>query len=474
MTECSAGQLSFAGWGEGRRREVRVDFQGGRISSDGGLPLLAELDRRLGILERFTGCFLDHRNPDLIEHELGSLLKQRVLGLALGYEDLSDHEQLRSDPLLAAAVGVADPLGSHRRCEQDRGKALAGKSTLNRLEAAAAVNAREHRYKRIEVDTVAMERFFVETFLATRSEPTQGLILDLDSTDDPLHGEQEGRFFHGYYGHYCYLPLYIFCGEALLWAQLRPADIDASLGSVEAVAQIIGQIRQRWPGVKILLRADSGFAREGLMSWCEGNGVDFLLGLPRNQRLQRSIGAELFEAETAYRQSGRPQRRFKDLTYRTRKSWSRERRVVGKAEFLAKGQNPRFVVTSLCPDAWPAEALYDHYCQRGDMENRIKEQQLDLFADRTSTHWMKANQLRLWFSSVAYVLLSELRRLALAGTALARAQCGTLRLKLLKIGAVVRVTARRIWISLSSAYPYAALWHTALLRLQALPPPRPV
>lgn len=472
MTECSASQLCFAGWGEGRRREIRVDFAGGQISSDGGLPLLAELERREGILERFAGCFIDHRNPALVEHELGSLIKQRVLGLALGYEDLNDHEQLRSDPLLAAAVGVADPLGSQRRCEQDRGKALAGKSTLNRLEAGAAVNARHHRYKRIEVDTAAMERFFVETFLASRSEPTDGLILDLDSTDDPLHGEQEGRFFHGYYGHYCYLPLYIFCGEALLWAQLRPADIDGSLGSVEALAQIIDLIRQRWPGVKILVRGDSGFSRDVLMSWCEANGVDFLLGLARNKRLQRSIAAELFEAEKAHRESGRPERRFKDLTYRTRKSWSRERRVVGKAEFMAQGQNPRFVVTSLSTDAWPPEALYDHYCQRGDMENRIKEQQLDLFADRTSTHWMKANQLRLWFSSAAYVMLAELRRLALAGTALARAQCGTLRLKLLKVGGVVRVTARRIWISLSSAYPYAELWQVALLRLQALPPPR--
>jgi len=471
MTQCIAEQLRLTGWGEGRRREVRVDFEGGQISSDGGVLLLAELERRLGILRRFAECFVDHRDAASIEHELAALVSQRVLGVVLGYEDLNDHEQLRADPLLAAAVGVADPVGATRRCERDRGKPLAGKSTLHRLESGAAADPRQDRYKRIEVNTEAIKRFFVEVFLSCRSEPNTLLILDLDATDDPLHGQQEGRFFHGYYGHYCYLPLYIFCGEALLWAQLRASDIDASAGAVEAVEQVVGQIRQRWPGVSILLRADSGFAREELMGWCEAHAVKYLFGLARNRRLERAVGAELQQAAERHSQSGEPERVFKDFTYGTRKSWSCERRVVGKAEVLSQGRNPRFVVTSLALAAWSAEALYELYCQRGEMENRIKEQQLELFADRTSAHWMGVNQLRLWFSSVAYVLLSELRRLGLADTILARAQCGTIRLKLLKIGARVRVSARRIWISLSSAYPYIALWRQLLLRLQSLPPP---
>jgi hypothetical protein len=472
-TQCIAKQLSLGGWGEGHRREVRVDFEGGQLSSDGGVPLLAELERQRRIVERFAACFVDHREPASTEHEVGALVGQRVFGLALGYEDLNDHEQLRSDPLLAAAVGLADPAGASRRCARDRGKPLAGKSTLQRLEAGAVVDARQDRYKRIAVDGAAVKRFFVEVFLSGRSEPSEPLILDLDATDDPVHGQQEGRFFHGYYGHYCYLPLYIFCGEALLWAQLRPSDIDASAGAVEAVAQVVGQIRERWPRVAIVLRGDSGFAREALMAWCEEQAVDYVFGLARNRRLERAVGAELQQAASRQGQSGEPERVFKDFSYQTRKSWSRTRRVVGKAEVLGKGPNPRFVVTSLPAEGLADAALYELYCQRGEMENRIKEQQLEMFADRTSSHWMAVNQLRLWFASVAYVLLAELRRLGLAGTELARAQCGTIRLKLLKIGARVRVTARRLWISLSSAYPYASLWRAIFLRLQALPPPTP-
>ena len=472
-TECSAEQVCLGGWGEGGRREVRVDFEGGQLSSDGGVALVAELERQQGIVRRFAACFVDHREPASTEHAVGTLVAQRVFGLVLGYEDLNDHEQLRGDPLLAAAVGLADPTGGARRCARDRGKPLAGKSTLQRLEAGAVVDAGQDRYKRIAVDGEAVERFFVEVFLSGRSAPSEPLILDLDATDDPVHGQQEGRFFHGYYGHYCYLPLYIFCGEALVWAQLRPSDIDASAGAAEAVAQVVGQIRERWPQVAIVLRGDSGFAREALMAWCEEHAVDYVFGLARNRRLERAVGAELQQAASRHGQSGEPERVFKDFSYQTRKSWSRTRRVVGKAEVLGKGANPRFVVTSLPTERWADAALYELYCQRGEMENRIKEQQLEMFADRTSSHWLAVNQLRLWFASVAYVLLAELRRLGLTGTELARAQCGTIRLKLLKIGARVRVTARRIWISLSSAYPYASLWRAILLRLQALPPPTP-
>lgn len=469
MTECNAEQLCFPAWGAGSRREIRMDFRGGRLSSDGGLPLLAELEQQRGIVRRFARCFRDHRDPDSVEHSVEALIGQRVFGLALGYEDLNDHEELRRDPLLAASVGLADPAGTHRRRTSDRGKPLAGKSTLQRLEVGCTVDAKEDRYRRIEMIESEAERFFVDVFLQGRSQPTEPLILDLDATDDPLHGQQEGRFFHGYYGHYCYLPLYIFCGESLLWAQLRRANIDASSGAVEAVEKIIDQIRARWPQVKVILRADSGFAREALMSWCESHQVKYVLGLARNKRLQRAVGAELQQAEEAHKQSGRPERIFKELAYQTRRTWSAERRVVGKAEVLIGKRNPRFVVTSLTAEEWPSETLYDLYCQRGEMENRIKEQQLDLFADRTSAHAMKANQVRLWFSSVAYVLLAELRRLALAGTSMARAQCGTIRLRLLKIGARIEVTARRIWISMSSAYPHAELWRQALQRLRDLP-----
>ncbi len=466
MAECSVERLNFAAWGEGFRREVRLDFQAGSLSSDGGLPLLAQLERRSGIVKRFAACFRDHRDPDRVEHSLSALISQRIFGLALGYEDLNDHEELRHDPLLATCVGVADPTGKNRRLARDLGSPLAGKSTLQRLEAGITVEATTDRYRRIDFDARAVENSFLETFLHGRKAPSEPLILDLDATDDPIHGEQEGRFFHGYYGHYCYLPLYIFCGQSLLWAQLRPADIDAAKGSVEAVERIVTRFREHWPQVKILVRADSGFAREDLMAWCEAHSVDFVLGLARNKRLQRAIGPELHQAEQDHKESGKPERRFKDLTYQTRKTWSVERRVVAKAEVLSGKRNPRFVVTSLGTEEESADKLYSLYCQRGDMENRIKEQQLDLFADRTSAHSMKANQLRLWFSSVAYVLLAELRRLALVGTELAQAQASTIRLRLLKIGARVEVTTRRIWLSLSSAYPLAQLWRQVFLRLE--------
>jgi hypothetical protein len=463
-TDCIPQQLEFQGSG---RRRVVASFDGGTLSSDGGALLLGEVEQQRGILRQFAACFQDHRDPALIEHRVGELVAQRVLGLALGYEDLNDHDVLRSDPLLATLVGKADPTGSNRRHVEDRGKPLAGKSTLNRLELGAQT---QDLYRKITLDGPAVDRFLVEVFLTAHEQVPASIVLDLDATDDPLHGEQEGRFFHGYYGGYCYLPLYIFCDGHLLCARLRPSDRDASAGAVEEVERIVGQIRSRWPEVAIILRGDSGFAREPLMAWCERHAVDYVFGLARNARLQRALGAELAQARALAEASGQAARVYRDFSYSTRKSWSQTRRVIGKAEHLPKGANPRFVVTSLHCEVWAAAALYEQlYCARGEMENRIKEQQLCLFADRTSSHWLKSNQLRLWFSSVAYILLHELRRLGLAGTELARARCDTIRIKLLKIGAQIRVSVRRVRVCLASSYPYAALFTQVVHHLRAGP-----
>lgn len=464
-TDCTSAQLEFQGL---TRRMVVASFDGGTLSSDGGVLLLSEVDRRLGLLEGFAACFEDHRNPALIEHRVVELVRQRVFGLALGYEDLNDHDELRSDPLLASVAGKADPTGSDRRQEQDRGKPLAGKSTLNRLEWGAV---KQDRYRKITLDPEAADRFFVDVFLGSYRKAPAEIVLDLDATDDPLHGEQEGRFFHGYYGGYCYLPLYIFCGSHLLCARLRQANVDASSGAVGELERIVSRVRDRWPEVRIIVRGDSGFAREELMSWCESHGVAFVFGLARNARLQRALGGELEQARAQFEDSGKAARVFKDFVYRTQKSWSRQRRVVGKAEHLAKGANPRFLVTSLSSEQWSAQALYEKlYCARGEMENRIKEQQLCLFADRTSTHHLSSNQTRLWFSSVAYVLLNELRRLGMSGTELAQARCDTIRTKLLKIGAQVKVTVRRVWVHLSSSYPNADLFARIINQLRARRP----
>lgn len=465
-TDCIPQQLELQGL---NRRTVVGCFDGGTLTSDGGVVLLGEVERRRGILQQFAACFRDGRHPKLIEHSVEELVRQRVLALALGYEDLNDHDVLRTDPLLATIVGKADPTGGDRLQEQDRGKPLAGKSTLNRLEWGAVT---QDRYRKIAVDTAAVERFFVEAFLSAHEQAPAQIILDLDATDDPVHGQQEGRFFHGYYGEYCYLPLYVFCGTHVLCARLRESNQDASAGAVAEVERIVSQVRGHWEQVRIILRADSGFAREELMSWCEDHGVDYIFGLARNARLQRALGGELMQARAQFEQSGQAERVFKDFDYRTRKSWSRLRRVIGKAEHLAKGANPRFIVTSLSREEWSAQALYEElYCARGEMENRIKEQQLYLFADRTSTHRLASNQLRLWLSSVAYMLLNELRRLGLAGTELARARCDTIRTKLLKIGGQVRVTVRRVWVHWASSYPYVALFTQTLRQLRAGPQP---
>jgi hypothetical protein len=467
MTQCNARPWFFQKLGA---RDVVASFDGGSISSDGGCLLLGEAERLTGTLRQLAACFTDHRDPDALEHTVAQLVAQRVYGLALGYEDLNDHDQLRLDPLLATLVGKLDPTGADRLRRRDRGKALAGKSTLNRLELTPPDATAASRYQKIVACPEAIERLFVALFLQAHPQPPRQIILDLDATDDPLHGHQEGRFFHGYYKEFCYLPLYIFCGEYLLAAKLRTADNEASSGTVAELERIIPQIRAAWPQVRIVLRADSGFCREEIMAWCEANDVDYLLGLAKNSRLVETLEPALADAHARYLQTGVAARVFADFVYQTRASWSRARRVVGKAEYLPKGPNPRFVVTSLPVSQREARALYEQdYCARGDMENRIKEQQLMLFADRTSTAWLRSNQLRLWFSSAAYVLVQALRRLGLAGTRLAQAQCGSIRLWLFKIGALVRVTVRKVWVSLSSACPYRDLVIQVSEKLSRMP-----
>ena len=464
QTQCIPEQMEFQGLA---RRKVVADFSGGEVTSDAGGLLVREVAEGAGILRRFAGCFTDYRNPDQIEHTITELVSQRIYGIALGYEDINDHDDLRSDVLLATLVGKTDPTGSARLRRRDRGYPLAGKSTLNRLELAPAGIESKHRYHKIVCQPELVDQFFIETFLDAHQEPPRRIILDFDATDDPTHGGQEDRFFHAYYGCYCYLPLYVFCDDHLLCARLRPSNIDASAGSLEELIRIVGQIRRRWPDVQIIFRGDSGFARDDLMTWCDDHDVDYILGLARNPRLVRSIKQQLKKAKKKFWKTQQSVRYFRDFRYRTLKSWSRKRRVVGKAEQLSKGENPRFVVTSLSKSDFDARSLYeDLYCARGDMENRIKEQQLGLFADRTSSSVFSANQLRLWLSSVAYVLLSELRRIGLKGTDLARAQCSTIRTKLLKIGAVVSLSVRRIWIRCASGCPYQTLFNRVFENLR--------
>ncbi len=487
-TDCSTTRFEFAPVEE---RKVVAGFDGGTMTSNAGALLLGSVDKAVRLIERVAGCFVDRRHRALIEHTVATLVGQRIFGLALGYEDLVDHDALRHDPLFAVLAGKLQA----RRADC---APVAGKSTLNRLERSKETPSLYHK---ISHDGAAMEKLLVDLFLEAHESAPEEIVLDLDATDDPLHGEQEGRFFHGYYDCYCYLPLYVFCGDHLLVAKLRKADIDASAGAVEEIARVVGQIRAAWPKVRIVLRADSGFAREQLMAWSEANGVDYLFGLAKNARLNAAIAADVAAAAEESAKTGKPARRFKDFTYRTRDSWSRERRVVGKAEWMTPSQaeaddttqrqrakkrkaakkadkskaanatpapcapgraNPRFLVTSLSAQRHEARTLYEkRYCARGEMENRIKECQLDLFADRTSSHTMRANQLRLWLASFAYVLMSALRRIGLACTRLADATCGTIRLKLLKIGALVKISVRRVLFSMASAFPYVDCYATA-------------
>ena len=452
-TECSAERFDF-GMVEGRA--VEAAFDAGLVTSDAGALLLKSTDQAIGLIKRLATCFHDERRADLIEHEVATLVGQRVFAIALGYEDLNDHDELRHDPLMAVLAGKLTP--KRKECAP-----VAGKSTLNRLELS---KLEPTRYHKISHNPVAINHLLVDVFLESHARAPKEIVLDLDATDDPLHGEQEGRFFHGYYDCYCYLPLYVFCGRHLLVAKLRRADRDAAAGVVAEVKRVVERIRAKWPNTRILLRADADFARDPLMAWCEGNDADFLLGLGKNERLLAEIAPELERVAAKSARTGRAERRFKSFMWSTRHTWGRERRVVAKVEWSNGEANPRFVVTSLTRRQCRAKDLYEKvYCARGDMENRIKECQLDLFADRTSAATMRANQLRLWFYSMAYVLLCALRRIALHDTDLAQATCGTIRLKLLKIGALVRISVRRIRIAMASACPSTQIWGTAAVRL---------
>jgi len=454
MTECNQSSFGFEACG---RREIVARFDGGTISSDGGALLLRETDQRLNLLARLSECFLDGRNAEQVRHSIREMLAQRIYGLALGYEDVNDHEQLRSDPVFAVLAG---------RSELDQ--PLAGKSTLNRMELGAGT---KDRYKKITFWKEGVDELLVKLFLEAHATPPAEIVLDVDTTDLPLHGQQEGRFFHGYYDEYCYLPLYVFCGEHLLGARLRESNHDASFGALTEIARIVAQIRAAWPAVKVMVRGDSGFCRNELMSWCEDNGVDYVFGLARNQRLRKIIGGQLQQAKRQWQQTGQPARIFAEFDYETRKrkgkaGWRRGRRVVAKAEHIDGKENPRFVVTSLSAQAWEAKKLYEQlYCARGEMENRIKEQ-FSLFADRASAETIRANQMRLYLSAMAYALVSGLRRLGLKATELAQAQVSTIRDKVLKIGAQIRVTARKIWVSMSSSYPWQSLYQQVWTNLR--------
>jgi hypothetical protein len=475
MTECIQSGFGFEATG---KREIIARFDGGTISSDGGAFLLRQTDKRLNLIGRLAQCFLDGRNQALVEHSVAEMLSQRIYGLALGYEDLNDHEQLHNDPVFGILAG-----------SDDLAEPLAGKSTLNRMELGTGINS---RYKKITFWKEAVDELLVRVFIESEQKAPAEIVLDVDTTDLPLHGKQEGRLFHGYYDNYCYLPLYVFCGEHVLCTRLREANHDAAFGCLTEIQRIVKQIRAAWPEVKIILRGDSGFCRNELMSGCENNHVDFLFGMARNERLRRIIGQQMHEATLEWKRTGKPARVFSEFQHSTKKTktggWDRERRVVAKAEHIDGKENPRFVVTSLPAESQAAQALYEElYCVTtgiskatayqgisrgmrqpsgsGDMENRIKEQ-FSLFADRVSAESMRANQLRLYLSAAAYILVSGLRRVGLQGTELAQAQVSTIRTKLLKIGAQIRISVRKVWVSMASSYPWQGLYRQVWLNLR--------
>lgn len=441
MTDCTTGPLLFSNL---KRQRIQTDFRGGRLTSDGGALLLREVDRSLGLIDAINACIRDPRNPFFIAHSQRTLLAQRIFGIALGYEDLNDHQSLREDPLFQVL--------SERGVRADL--PLASPPTLCRL---------ENRVDRRALGQIA--EVFVETFLRSQTPAPEELILDFDPTNDPVHGNQEMRFFHGYYDQYCFLPLYVFCGSQLLVAYLRPANIDGAKHSRAILKLLVQRFRRQWPNVRIIFRGDSGFARWKLMRWCDQHDVGYIIGLARNAVLERLARPWTDASATQFAQTNEKQRLFGEFVYGA-ETWDRQRRVIVKAEHLDQGPNSRFVVTNLAGEPQP---LYDEvYCQRGDAENRIKEQQLGLFADRTSCHDFVANQFRVLLSAAAYILLDHLRRQALADTELAQAQADTIRLKLLKIGARVVCSVRRVLIHLAEGYPLKDLFATVLGRLHAL------
>ena len=459
QTDCSPNLFGFQDLGS---RKVVAGFDGGMISSDAGGLLLREVAVATDLLRQFSRCFIDYRNQSFVEHSVQELVSQKIVGLCLGYEDDVDHDMLRFDPLFATLCGKTDPSGQSRTHARDKGKACAGKSTLNRLETCEGF-WHTTATKKIVADVEGIEKFFVKAFLNNHPGQPKRIVLDLDVTDNELHGNQEGRFFNGHYDCYCYLPLYIYCGDDLLCVKLRTADADPAEGVTEELQRIVGLIRNRWKHVEIVIRADSGFCREKLLRWCEEQGVLYVIGLQRNTRLVQRIKKHLHRSCAEHVRTGLPARRYLSFYYRTRRSWSKTRRVIAKAEYTEGKDNPRFLVTNLAREPrYSAQKVYEEqYCPRGEMENRIKEQQLYLFADRSSCMKMAANQQRLWYSAVAYVLVNELRRRALRGTELAEATCQTIRLKLFKIGGLVRVSVRRVVVSLSTGYPYRDLFMAA-------------
>ncbi len=456
-TQCNTNQLEFlpfkSSTSNERTRRVLGRFDADKVSSDGGAVLLREAEHRFRVIRRLSECFTDHRDHRYVTHSLFSIVAQRVLAICCGYEDVNDHDRFRNDPMAEMFCGTSSP--------------LAGKSTLNRMELTGS---EAQRYKKIVADFGAMERLLVDLFLRFHKQNPKKIVLDIDVTDDPVHGNQEGKFYHGYYRKYCYAPSYVFCGRHLLGCRLRKANQDSAAGAVEEIERIVSGIRRKWKRTRIIIRGDSGFCRDELMSWCEENGVDYILGMARNSRLMKRVKKEVRNACVEHRETRKASRRFKSFRYCTKKTWSRGRRVVCKAEHLEKGRNTRFVVTSLKHEEYCAKTLYEKiYCARGEMENRIKAQQLQLFSDRTSTHWMRSNQLRMYFSAFAYILMECVRRVGLKGTRYSMAQCDTIRLKLIKIGTVVRTSARRVVLSFSESYPYTNLFRQVLWKLQAVP-----
>lgn len=442
MTECSA-RIDFERV-SGRR--VEGAFDGGLVSSDGGLLLMREMLSRNGLLKRFSLCFTDHRDQSQVMHSVEDLVTQRLMGLVAGYEDLNDHDSLRNDPVLQLLNG--------RVPGED--EPLAGKSTLNRLELTPSSLSSEERYKKIVCGDEKLKLFLITEFIRyAKREKLKEIILDADATDIPIHGNQEDRFYHGYYGHHCYLPLYIFCGEFPLWAELRPSNIDASLGTENALSVIVPLLQEALPKAKIIFRADSGFAREGIMKWCEDHGVDYIIGVPKNPRLLDELAPQMEKAKAKFEETKEPSRVFATFSYQTLDSWSKARKIVGKAEHLEKGANPRFVVTTLNGGS---QDLYEKlYCMRGDAENRVKEQ-LQLFADRTSCKVKRGNQIRLWFSAVASLIMALFKHYVLKGTMLETVTPNTVRLKLIKLAVKVTVSVRRVYLSFASSFPLQNLF----------------